>query len=176
MRNIFVLAVVFCLTALLSPCVLADFLPPGTHEIGGSAEIIFPEDGSQVYIGPRFGTVFSPALELEFEAGYARVSNSVSSSRLEFATNFLYNFETTSQPYPFMLVGFGFARSHSEWREGIVSHESDDTNGLLNLGAGLRVPLTEASLIRLELRYTREFASPDESATALRAGFSFLLR
>jgi opacity protein-like surface antigen len=175
MRNVFVFVGIFFLSTLLSSSALADIMPPGTHEIGGSAELVFPEDGSQVYIGPRFGVVFSPAMQLEFEAGYARASNSVSNSRLEFATNFLYNFETTSHPYPFMLVGFGFARSHSERKEGIVRYESDDTNGLLNLGAGLRVPLTESSLVRIELRYTREFASPDASTTALRAGFSFLL-
>ncbi|KPJ61356.1 MAG: hypothetical protein AMJ46_01215 [Latescibacteria bacterium DG_63] len=176
MRNVMVFAGILCLLACVSPGVRADILLPGTHEMGGSAELVFPEDGSRLYLGPRFGTVFSPGLELEFEAGYARTSNSFSNSRLEFAANFLYNFETTSQPYPFMLVGFGFARNHSEWEEGNRAYESDDTNGLLNLGAGLRVPLTESSLVRVELRYTREMASPDESITSIRAGFSFLLR
>jgi opacity protein-like surface antigen len=176
MRKPFVLVGVLFLLVSAAPLSWADILPPGTHELGGSAEIIFPEDGSQIYLAPRFGTVFSPGFELEFEAGYARTSNGLSNSRLELATNFIYNFETTSQPYPFMLAGFGFARSHGEWREGPGRYESDETNGLLNLGAGLRVPLTESGLIRMELRYTREFADPDVSTTALRLGFSFLLR
>ncbi|UCF79183.1 MAG: hypothetical protein JSW03_02710 [Candidatus Eiseniibacteriota bacterium] len=176
MRNLFVFAGVMCLLAYCAPSAAADVLPPGTHEIGGSAELIFPEDGSQFYLGPRFGTVFSPGLELEFEAGYTRISDGLSNSRLQFACNFLYNFETTTQPYPFMLAGFGFARSHIEWREGVVTYESEDTNGLFNLGAGLRMPLSESSLVRVELRYTRELGDPDTDTTALRAGLSFLLR
>jgi opacity protein-like surface antigen len=164
-----------CLVCCLPSPAISDLMPPGTQELGGSAEVIFPEEGSYVYVGPRFGTVFAAGSELELEAGYSRESNSLTSSRLTFAANFIYNFETTSAPYPFMLIGFGFSRSHLEWEEDRTRYESDDTNGLLNLGAGLRIPLVEPCLLRLELRYAREFASPDVSTTAIRAGLSVLL-
>jgi opacity protein-like surface antigen len=175
MRNRLALLVVCCLLASSSLCAGADILPPGTHELGGSAEIVFPENGSSIYLGPRFGIVFTPGSELEFEMGYSRTSDGLSNSRLAFLADFIYNFETVSAPYPFMLGGFGFARSHSEWERGGLQYDSDETNAMLNLGAGLRLPITESSLIRLELRYTREFASPDVSTTALRAGLSLLL-
>ena len=163
-----------CLLCCWSPAV-ADIMPPGTHELGGSAELVFPEDGSYVYLGPRFGTVFAPGSEVELEVGYLRESDGVTYSRLSFAANFVYSFETMSAPYPFVLMGLGFARSHWGVDDGGSRYDEDDTNGLLNLGAGLRVPLTESCCLRTELRYTREFASPDVSTTALRAGFSFLL-
>jgi len=165
----------YLLLCCLSPAA-ADIMPPGTHELGGSAELVFPEDGSYVYLGPRFGTVFAPGSEVEMEVGYSRESDGVTYSRLSVAANFVYSFETMSAPYPFLLLGMGFARSHLA-AEGVGSgYDDDDTNGLLNLGAGLRVPLTESCCLRTELRYTREFASPDASSTAVRAGFSFLLR
>lgn len=175
MRNIIALLCSCLLLASLVICAAADILPPGTHELGGSAEVVFPENGSSIYLGPRFGIVFSPGSELEFEMGYARASDGLSNSRLAFLADFVYNFETLSTPYPFMLAGFGFARSHNEWERAGLEYHNDETNGLLNFGAGLRLPITESSLIRLELRYTREFASPDVSTTALRAGFSVLL-
>jgi hypothetical protein len=175
MRTRLALLGLCCLLVSSSLCARADILPPGTHELGGSAEIVFPEGGSSVYLGPRFGIVFTPGCELEFEMGYSRTSDGLSNSRLALLTDFIYNFETVSAPYPFMLGGFGFARSHSEWERGGLKYDSDETNGMLNLGAGLRLPITKSSLIRLELRYTREFASPDVSTTALRAGLSLLL-
>ncbi len=171
-----------CLTVFLGLCLLAaaapaaaDIMPPGTHELGGSAEVVFPEEGSYFFLGPRFGTVFAPGSELELDVGYARESNGLTDSRLSFAANFIYNFETMSAPYPFMLLGFGFVRSHTEWEVARTRYESDDTNGLLNLGAGLRIPIVESCQLRLELRYGREFASPDRSSTSLRAGFSLMM-
>jgi len=175
MRNTLAFACLCFLLASFVICAEADILPPGTHELGGSAEVVFPENGSSIYFGPRFGIVFSPGSELEFEMGYSRASDGLSNSRLAFLADFIYNFETVSTPYPFMLAGFGFARSHTEWERAGLEYHDDETNGLLNLGAGLRLPVTESGLIRLELRYTREFASPDVSTTALRAGFSLLL-
>ena len=151
-------------------------MPPGTYELGGSAEVVFPEDGSYVYLDPRFGIVFAPGSEAEMEVGYSRESDGATYSRLAFAANFIYSFETMSAPYPFLLAGLGFARSHVAVDTAGDPGNEDDTNGLLNLGAGLRIPLTESCCLRTELRYTREFASPDISTTALMAGFSFLLR
>ncbi|MCX5800503.1 MAG: hypothetical protein NTX17_03870 [Candidatus Eisenbacteria bacterium] len=175
MRKKLALLGVCFLSVSFSLCASADILPPGTHELGGSAEIAFPEDGSSIYLGPRFGVVIAPGSELEFEMGYSRTSDGLSNSRLAFLADFIYNFETVSAPYPFMLAGFGFARSHSEWERGGLEYEGDETNGMLNLGAGLRLPVTESGLVRLELRYTREFATPDVSTTTLRAGLSLLL-
>lgn len=150
-------------------------MPPGTYELGGSAEIIFPEDGSYVNLSPRFGVVFAPGSEAEMEVGYSRESDGVTTSRFVFAANFIYSFETMSSPYPFLLAGLGFARSHLGGEDAGVRFDEDDTNGLLNVGAGLRVPLTESCCLRTELRYTREFANPDVGTAALMAGFSFLL-
>ncbi len=166
----------FCVLLCCWSPALADIMPPGTNELGGSAELVFPEDGSSIYLGPRFGTVFAPGSEVELEVGYSRQSDGITVSRLSFAANFIYSFETMSSPYPFLLLGMGFARSHVGVDENGVRYDEDDTNGLLNLGAGLRVPLTESCCLRTELRYSREFSSPDVSTTALRAGFSFLLR
>jgi opacity protein-like surface antigen len=150
-------------------------MPPGTHELGGSAELVFPDEGSYLLVAPRFGTVFAPGSEIELEAGYSRESNEFEHSRLAFSANYLYNFETMSAPYPFMLVGFGFARSSIEFEQAGTNYEESDTNGLFNVGAGLRVPVTESSCLRAELRYTREFADPGLNTTALRVGFSILL-
>jgi len=175
MRNKLAFLVACCLLVSFSRCAGADILPPGTHELGGSADVVFPENGSSIYLGPRFGIVFAPGSELEFEMGYSRTSDGLSNSRLAFLADFIYNFETVSTPYPFVLAGFGFTRSHSEWERGGLEYRSDETNGMLNLGAGMRLPITESGLIRLELRYTREFANPDVSTTALRAGLSLLL-
>jgi len=175
MRNRLAILVVCCLLVSPAVCAGADILLPGTHELGGSAEIVFPENGSSIYLGPRFGIVFTRGSELEFEMGYSRTSDGLSNSRLAFLADFIYNFETVSAPYPFMLGGFGFARSHDEWQRDGFRYDTDETNAMLNLGAGLRLPITESGLIRLELRYTREFASPDVSITALRAGVSLLL-
>jgi len=175
MKNV-VVTLINCFVLLsFSTSSAIELLPPGTHELGGSAELSFPENGSSIFLGPRFGVVFSPGSELEFEMGYSRISDGLSNSRLSFAADFLYNFETLSSPYPFMLAGFGFARSHNEWERAGLEYDSVETNALLNLGAGLRLPVTESSLIRLELRYTREFGTPDMSTTAIRAGFSLLL-
>jgi opacity protein-like surface antigen len=165
---------VCCLVCCWSAA-FADIMPPGTHELGGSAELVFPEDGSYVYLGPRFGTVFSPGAEVEVEVGYTRQSDGITYSRLSFAANLVYSFETMSAPYPFVLAGLGFARSHWGSDDAGGRYDEDETNALLNLGAGLRVPLTESCCLRTELRYTREFASPDVSTTAIRAGFSVLL-
>ncbi|MFH0778336.1 MAG: outer membrane beta-barrel protein [Candidatus Eisenbacteria bacterium] len=176
MRSALRAVLLLLLTLLPAEAAIADSMPPGTHELGGSAEIVLPEGGSYVRLSPRLGTVFAPGCEVEFEMGFARESNGLSNSTLSFAADFLYNFETMSAPYPFMLAGLGFARSHREWEQGHVQYESSDTNGLLNLGAGIRVPLTESGLIRVELRYTHEFSSPEANTTVLRAGLSFLLK
>jgi len=172
------LSLFFGLCLLLSSWspALADIMPPGTYELGGSAELVFPEDGSYVYLGPRFGIVFAPGSEAEMEVGYSRESDEVTLSRVVFAANFIYSFETMSAPYPFLLAGLGFARSHVGVDDAGSRYDEDDTNGLLNLGAGLRVPLTASCCLRTELRYTREFASPDVSTTAIMAGLSILLR
>ncbi len=163
------------LCLLASSAAAADIMPPGTYELGGSAELVFPEDGSHVYLGPRFGIVFAPGFEAEMEVGYLRESDGATSSRLVFAANLIYNFETMSAPFPYLLGGLGFARSHVSVDEAGGRRSSEDTNGLINLGAGLRVPLSESCCLRTELRYTREFSSPDVGTASIMAGFSFLL-
>ena|GEM_PF-2745061 len=180
MRKTLVLASVFLGALSFSLSAAADILPPGTSELGGSAEITFPENGSFIYLGPRFGIVLAPGSELEFEMGYSRTSDGLTNSRLAFVADYIYNFETISTPYPFALAGIGFARSHAEFVTsgfpfGLTEIETDETNAVVNLGAGLRMPLTQSGLIRAELRYTIEFADPDVSTFAVLAGFSILL-
>jgi opacity protein-like surface antigen len=113
---------------------------------GGSSESV-----GAFLLNPKVGFYVFEGLELEPEMSFMFYSGYNPSYVLN--ANVSYNFISTANSTPFLLIGYGRANAVPFFN--VPSMSMDFGVNVLNLGAGTKVYLNENVAIRIEYRYQR---------------------
>ncbi len=123
-------------------------------------------------VSARYGYFITNVLEFEPELMFSKYKNSdlgfIASANLSFNVS---RSNSDNKIVPFILAGGGIANTFI-WLPDALYEGLDDTHGVLNAGAGLKVFLTNQIALRLEYRYHRFFMSRDLNYHNLYIGIS----
>ncbi len=126
-------------------------------------------DGTSAFLlSPRVGVFLIEGLELEPEFTLMTVSQRDPVYLVN--GNVSYNFRTAGKSVPFLLIGYGISNTVPVFNVPMV--KSDFSIGVLNLGAGVKIFITDDVAVRLEYRYqnftgeSEPFISPYYSYTS----------
>lgn len=107
-------------------------------------------DGTGAFLlSPRVGVFLIEGLELEPEFTLMTVSQGDPMYMVN--GNVSYNFRTGGNGVPFLLVGYGISNTVPVFNVPMV--RTDFSIGVLNLGAGVKIFITDDVAVRLEYRY-----------------------
>ncbi len=100
-------------------------------------------------LSPRLGIFVVEGLELEPE--FVLLAAEGNDPMYMVNANISYNFRTHGKSTPFLLIGYGLANTVPAF--GVPMFWSDFSIGVLNIGAGAKIFVTDDIAIRLEYRY-----------------------
>ncbi len=100
-------------------------------------------------LSPRVGIFVVGGLELEPE--FTLLAASGSDPMYVVNANISYNFSTAGKSFPFILVGYGLSNTIPVF--GLPTLNYGFSAGVLNIGAGIKIYVTDDIAVRLEYRY-----------------------
>ena len=100
-------------------------------------------------LSPRVGVFVVGGLELEPE--FTLLAASGSDPMYVVNANISYNFSTAGKSFPFILVGYGLSNTIPVF--GLPMLNYGFSAGVLNIGAGIKIYVTDDIAVRLEYRY-----------------------
>ena len=144
-------------TALASPAAAqtAPVTEPGTWTVTPFLSLTFGGDGdsTSLGIGGAAGYDFTETLTVEGELGYvfdlAGDEDATDWSVLSLSGNALYHFPLENGWASYAVGGLTLARSNLT----IADATADTAEFGVNLGGGMKIPLTDSLLVRGDLRY-----------------------
>jgi OmpA-OmpF porin, OOP family len=139
-----------------------DITPFVGFGLGFGDEALDPFDpGSSFLLGVAVGYNFTTNLSVEGELGIipdiVGDTNNVDLGITTFSANGVYHFDTQSKIVPYATFGLGFGSMSIDAND---LDEDSNTEFLINLGGGVKYPVTDRLQVRGDLRY---FSINDEN-------------
>jgi len=145
---------VFLLTVFAASCLFAQ-PREGKHvelSLSGGYQHYSSDnsDGTSAFLlCPRVGVFLIEGLELEPEFTLMTVSQGDPMYMVN--GNVSYNFRAAGKGVPFLLIGYGLSNTVPVFNVPMV--RTDFSIGVLNIGAGVKIFITDDVAVRLEYRY-----------------------
>lgn len=160
-----VIVAIFVAQPLAAQEMALDRLSRGTWELGGSIAYQHVEELDQFLLAMRIGPFIASGIQLEFEPNVAwRDIENESLTTYTFLFNMAYNWQTGYNVVPFFLAGGGLTG---------FSNSDSDTDGVADVGAGIKVFSSGNSAVRIEYRFINQFAETEDIQQHLvQMGFS----
>ena len=139
--------------------------------LAGSLQVFTDEDQTQYLINIPVRAGFFATKNFEIEAEFALTAPEDGELGYVLSGLLSYNLVLPSGIKPFVLAGYGFTNSYPIITNNVVSGSEGLSLGVLNLGAGVKVPIGSKAALRAEYRFQNFTGEQDFGPSSLDVDF-----